>query len=377
MGSCNPIRVCQVVGNMNGGGVEQVVMNYYHHVDRSLVQFDFVVTENSSLVPREELESLGARVFTVPAYAKLAAYKSAIYRLFCSHPEWRIVHSHMNALNVFPLHQAAKAGIPVRIAHSHSTAGSGRGETARNAAKALLRTQANRYPTVRFACGHYAGEWLFGKGSDFTVIPNAIDLGHFSYSPEKRTSLRTELGISQESFVVGHLGRFMAQKNHSFLVDIFAELLKRRPTSVLLLAGEGPLMDEIKRKAVSLGIQDSVHFLGQRSDVDRIYCASDVLCMPSLYEGLPVTGVEAQASGLPLLISDQVTDEILITRRTRKLPLSAGPVGWADILMTMEPSSRLKQLSEADRNALAPYDIVRQGSWLTDKYLQLYGGVEK
>lgn len=125
---------------MNGGGVEQVVMNYYHYLDRSRVQFDFVVTENSTLVPREELESLGARVFTVPAFTKLPAFKSATYRLFCAHPEWRIVHSHLNALNVFPLHQAAKAGIPVRIAHSHSTAGSGRGEAVRNAAKTLLRT---------------------------------------------------------------------------------------------------------------------------------------------------------------------------------------------------------------------------------------------
>lgn len=362
---------------MNGGGVEQVVMNYYHYLDRSRVQFDFVVTENSTLVPREELESLGARVFTVPAFTKLPAFKSATYRLFCAHPEWRIVHSHLNALNVFPLHQAAKAGISVRIAHSHSTAGSGRGEAVRNAAKTLLRTQANRYPTVRFACGRYAGEWLFGKCSDFTVIPNAIDLGRFAFSSEKRTSLRAELGISQESFVVCHLGRFMAQKNHSFLVDIFAELLKRRPSSVLLLAGEGPLMDETKRKADSLGIQDSIHFLGQRSDVDRIYCASDVLCMPSLYEGLPVTGVEAQASGLPLLISDQVTDEILITGRARKLALSAGPVGWADIIMTMEPTSRLEPLSESDQNALASYDIVRQGLKLTEKYLQLYGEVEK
>lgn len=377
MSSFEPIRVCQMVGNMNGGGVEQVVMNYYHHLDRSRVQFDFIVTENSTLVPREELESLGARVFTIPPYTKLAAFKSATYRLFRTHPEWRIVHSHMNALNVFPLHQAAKAGVPVRIAHSHSTAGSGRGEAARNAAKMLLRTQANRYPTVRFACGRYAGEWLFGKDSDFTVIPNAIDLGHFAFSPEKRMSLRTELGISQETFVVGHLGRFMAQKNHSFLVDIFAELLKRRPSSVLLLAGEGPLMEETKRKVASLGIQDSVHFLGQRTDVDRIYCASDVLCMPSLYEGLPVTGVEAQAAGLPLLISDQVTDEILITGRTRKLPLSADPAGWTDFLMTMEPASRLEPLSEADQNALASYDIVRQGSWLTDKYLQLYEEADK
>lgn len=188
-----PMRVCQVVGNMNGGGVEQVVMNYYHHVDRSKVQFDFIVTDSSTIIPKEEMESLGARVFIVPAYTKLPAFESALYDLFREHTEWKIVHSHMNALNVFPLHQAKKAGVPVRISHSHSTAG--KGETAKNIVKAILRTQANRYPTHRFACSKFAGEWLFGADMPFEVMYNAIDLSRFWFSETARAKARADLGL--------------------------------------------------------------------------------------------------------------------------------------------------------------------------------------
>jgi glycosyltransferase involved in cell wall biosynthesis len=369
-----PMRVCQVVGNMNGGGVEQVVMNYYHHVDRSKVQFDFIVTDSSTIIPKEEMESLGARVFIVPAYTKLPAFEATLYDLFREHAEWKIVHSHMNALNVFPLHQAKKAGIPVRISHSHSTWG--RGETKKNAAKSLLRPWSKLYPTELFACGRYAGEWLYGRGTDFTVIPNAIDLSKFAFSPEKRSATRGELGIDEGTFVVGHLGRFMTQKNHVYLLDIFAQLLQRRPDSVLLLAGSGPLIDEVKAKTASLGIQDKVYFLGQRSDADQLYSAFDVLCMPSLYEGLPVVGVEAQASGLPLLISSDVTDEVLITSRARKLSLADGPAAWADVLTSITPGVRKEPLSETDAEALGTYDIVRQGQWLTTRYLELAEGVD-
>ena len=182
-----PIRVAHVVGKMCGGGVEAVVMNYYRHIDRSRVQFDFLVSEGSTLVPREEIGSLGGRVFEVPPYQRPFAYARSLESLFADEG-WPIVHSHVNALSVFPLRAAARAGVPVRIAHSHSTAG--KDEPVKNALKRLLRTQANRYPTHRLACSRYAGEWLFGEGAGFDVLYNAIELDRFPFTAEVRAEAR-------------------------------------------------------------------------------------------------------------------------------------------------------------------------------------------
>ena len=188
----NPIRVAQIVGKMNGGGVEAVVMNYYRHIDRSKVQFDFFVDADSTLVPREEIESLGGRVFEIPPYQHVVEYQRELQRLF-KQEGWKIVHSHINALSVFPLRAAKKAGVPVRIAHSHST--SGKGEYVKNALKAVLKTQSNRYPTHRFACSEFAGEWLFGDAAEFEVVYNAIDLDRFRFNAEARAQARADLGL--------------------------------------------------------------------------------------------------------------------------------------------------------------------------------------
>jgi glycosyltransferase EpsF len=355
------------MGKMLGGGVEAVVMNYYRHVDRSKVQFDFLVDSDSTLVPRDEIESLGGRVFVVPPYQRQFSYQRKLEALF-QEQRCLIVHSHVNTLSVFPLRAAKRAGVPVRIAHSHSTANPD--ERAKTAMKDILRTQANRYPTERFACGKYAGEWLFGKGSDFTVIPNAIDLRKFVFSTEKRNALRAELGINGDSFVVLHMGRFVEQKNHRFLVEIFAELLKERPGAVLLLAGEGPLRSEIELKVESLGIADSVRFLGQRPDADALYSAADVFCLPSLYEGLPVVAVEAQASGLPMLMSDKVTHEALISSRAWMLPLTSGAAEWAGAVDGIG-GDRFNPMGEEDERAISRYDIENAAPLLTQKYLEL------
>lgn len=178
-----PIRVAQVVGKMVGG-VEAVVMNYYRHIDRSKVQFDFLVDSDSTLVPREEIESLGGRVFEIPPYQHVVEYQRELQRLF-KEENWKIVHSHINALSVFPLRAAKKAGIPVRIAHSHST--SGKGEFAKNVIKGSLKLFSTRYPTDLAACTEHAGKWLFGS-SCFTVFNNAIDLNNFSFNRSIRTS---------------------------------------------------------------------------------------------------------------------------------------------------------------------------------------------
>lgn len=362
-----PIRVAQVVGKMNGGGVEAVVMNYYRHIDRSRVQFDFLVDADSTLVPRDEIESLGGRVFEISPYQHVLEYQRELRRLF-KQEGWKIVHSHINALSVFPLCAAKKASVPVRIAHSHST--SGKGEYAKNALKTMLKTQANRYPTHRFACGRYAGEWLFGKGTDFDVIYNAIDLNRFSFDAEARAQARADLGLVGDQFAIGHVGRFTAQKNHAFLIDVFEQVVKRRDDAVLLLVGSGEDEDSVRAKVAERGLMDCVKFLGQRDDVDRLYSAFDVFVLPSLYEGLCVVGVEAQAAGLPCLFSDAITREVDMSGKNEFLTID-DLAPWVDGLCNLSTNGLVsRELANSSR--FTNYDINAQALLLAEKYEKLY-----
>lgn len=353
------------MGKMVGGGLEAVVMSYYRHIDREKVQFDFIVDEDSTLVPREEIESLGGRVFTVPPYQRVVAYQRVLLRLF-REQGWTIVHSHENALSVIPLRAAKRAGVPVRIAHSHST--SGPGEPARNAMKWVLRRFANVYPTHRMACSRHAGEWLFGKGAEFDVLYNAIELDRFRFDSRVRAEVRAELGIPDSSLIVGHIGRFVTQKNHAFLLEIFGRIVRDGVDAVLVLAGDGPLRPDMERKAKGLGVSDRVRFLGQRSDVSRLYQAFDVFCLPSLYEGLGIVAVEAQASGLPCVLSTEVPREVEVTGWCTFLSLHAPAERWSAAV------ERATSLSDRDVAALGnfkDYDIDEAAPKLTGWYEEL------
>ena len=359
-----PIRVAQVMGKMLGGGVESVVMNYYRHIDRSKVQFDFLVDADSTRVPEEEIKALGGRVFRIPPYQHPLCYRKELVRLF--HEEhWPIVHSHINTLSVFPLSAAKKAGVPVRIAHSHSTMG--KGEFAKNLMKLALRPLSNLYPTERFACSEYAGKWLFGRDANFTVIPNAIELEKFHFDPVLRQETRRELDIADDMFLVGHVGRFMPQKNQTFLVDVLAGLLPKRPDAMLAFVGDGPDRTAVQQHVEELGIADHVLFLGQRSDVNRLYQAFDVFCLPSLYEGLCVVGIEAQRAGLPCLFSDAITREVDVTGASRFMPITS-PEEWISFLSAIESGTRIS----SSEKVFSDYDISENAQKLTSVYLKLF-----
>ena len=355
------------MGKMVGGGLEAVVMNYYRHIDRTKVQFDFIVDEDSTLVPREEIESLGGRVFTVPPYQHVVAYQKALVGLF-REQGWTIVHSHENALSMFPLRAAKRAGVPVRIAHSHST--SGRGEPARNAMKWVLRRFSNVYPTHRMACSRHAGEWLFGKSTEFDVLYNAIELDRFRFDPRERAGVRSELGIPDSALVVGHIGRFVTQKSHAFLLEVFDQIVMDGADAVLVLAGDGPLRSEIERRVQEMGLSDRVRVLGQRDDANRLYQAFDVFCLPSLYEGLGIVAVEAQASGLPCVLSTEVPREVEVTDECTFLGLRESTERW---------SAAIEQAAlRSDRGAIhledfRNYDIDCAARDLEARYLGLAG----
>lgn len=363
------IRIAQIVGQMNGGGVEAVVMNYYRHIDRNRVQFDFIVDSNSAMIPDREIEQLGGRVFTVSPITKLASHKKELMNLFRS-GDWKIVHSHRNALSPIPLWVAKDAGIPIRIAHSHST--SGKGEIAKNVLKSALKPFSSCFPTHKLACSKYAGEWLFGRNSDFEVLYNAIDLDKYAFSSDIRNEVRNELMVPEDAFLVGHVGRFMPQKNHRFLLESFAELLSVRKNAKLVLVGDGEYRHQAEKWVSNKGMSNDVLFLGQRSDVNRLYQAFDVFALPSLYEGLCLVGVEAQRSGLPCIMSDAITREVDLTGNIQFLPID-DPGLWALRLSGLSAGSRIDVSPESFRQ----YDISTAAVWLTNYYLRLYDTCEE
>lgn len=281
------IIVAHIMGKWNGGGVESVVMNYYRNIDRNKIQFHFLCDEDSTDIPYEEIEKLGGKVIVIPPYQKLFKYQKELYRIFKEN-NYKIVHSHINALSVFPLRIAKKAGVPIRIAHSHST--SNKKEWKKNILKMILRPLSKLYANNYFACTEYAGKWLFGKKvverKELNVINNAIDLKKFEFNENTRKALREELGIKDDTLIIGHVGRFMKQKNHEFLVEVFNEVYKKNQNTLLILIGQGPLLSEIKQKAINLNIEDKIKFIGQVTDVEKYYNIMDIFLFPSIYEGL-------------------------------------------------------------------------------------------
>lgn len=311
-----PVIVAQIMGKMIGGGVESVIMNYYRHLDRTKVQFDFICDADSTNIPREEIERLGGKVIICPPYQKLPQYVKFLEKLF-DEKKYKVVHANINTLSVFPLYAAKRAGVPVRIAHSHNT--SNPREIVRNLIKNCLRVFSKVYATDYFACSEKAGRYQFGKRAAekglVRIIPNAIEIEKFRFDEVAREKLRQELGLRENDFVIGHVGRFVPQKNHTFLIDVFAKVKKTRPEAKLMLIGQGPLEEKIRGKVHRLGLEKDVLFLGQRNDVNKLYSAMDVFVLPSLYEGLPVVGVEASVNGLPCILSSTITDELEKDRR--------------------------------------------------------------
>ena len=228
-----PIRIAEIIGKWVGGGVETVVMNYYRQIDHSKIQFDFICDDDSINIPYKEIESLGGRVILIPPYQKVFCYQKKLIEVLKNN-KYKIIHSHINTLSVFPLRAAKKAGVPVRIAHSHST--TNKKEWKKNAMKSVLKCFSKVYATDYFACTEYAGRWLFGNkivnNGELFVLSNAIDLEKFEFKETTRNKKRQELGLSSDTFVVGNIGRFVPQKNHTFLIDIYYQICKINKNSV-------------------------------------------------------------------------------------------------------------------------------------------------
>ncbi len=324
------IKTAQVIGKLAAAGVENVVNNYCRFSDPAAVSFDLFVDTTSEHSPPEDMVQRGIAYHYVPSSAHPLARVIALVRLFRS-GGYQVVHAHLNTLNVLTLFAAWLAGVPVRVSHNHSTAD--RGEGFRAFIKLLLRPTATWFATAYMACGEKAARWLFGNrrvdAGRVTILPNAIDVCKFRYDPLQREQIRQELGL-QGKQVIGHIGRFMPQKNHGFLLKCFAQCHASHPQTHLLLAGGGEGIRSAREQAERLGVSDAVCFAGVRNDPWRLYSVMDVFMLPSLYEGVPVVCVEAQANGLPCLVSDHVSMEAAVGGDVTFLPLD--PSAWIQAL---------------------------------------------
>lgn len=364
----DPIRVLHVIGSMNRGGAEAMIMNLYRNIDRTRVQFDFVENTTDRAAFDDEIEALGGRIFRCPHYngKNHFAYVRWWRDFFSAHPgQFAAVHGHLGSTAAIYLAIAKKHGI-YTIAHSHS-AGAG-----------SLMYRAFAYPTRYvadhfFACSADAGISRYGKkvGSDpnkCQVFNNAIDTRKFVYQPETRRRIRGLLRIPETTLVIGHVGRLTAAKNHLFLLDVFTQIRKRHPDAVLLLVGDGELRSRIEDAVAEKHLEDAVIMTGVQPNVWDYYQAMDVFVFPSVFEGLPVAMVEAQTAGLPCCISTNVAQEAAITDLVEFIPLEIGAGNWAAHVLQRANAPRRDMGRIMEQ---AGFDVSATSKWLENFYMKV------
>lgn len=368
-----PIRILHILHGMGQGGAETMIMNYYRSLDRNQVQFDFLLTSDQKGAYEDEIVKLGGRVYRVPLLTKLTPWKylSAINHFFKEHPEYRIVHSHTSSKSTFPLWIAKRNHVPVRISHSHiAKSEKGMNGHIRDFLKPFLKKVATDF----FACGEDAAIWLYGKKfcdcHEIVVLNNAIHSSLYRENEAVRKEMRTKLNL-EGHFVVGHVGRFFPQKNHTFIVDVFQAIYEKNPSARLVLVGDGNLRSEIEEKILGLGLQDTVILTGNVPDVYNYMQAMDVFLFPSHYEGLPLVLIEAQAAGLKCFSSaGAVTEEVNLTGLVEYIPLSHPVDEWADQIL--EYAGGYKRKDTYEEIVKSGYDAEAAVKWLQNFYLQKY-----
>ena len=360
-----PIRIAQIIGKWVGGGVESVIMNYYRNIDRNKIQFDFIIDEDSTIDPPiKEIEEMGGQVIFCPPYQKTIKYEKFLIDLFKKN-KYKIVHSNINALSIFPLKAAMKAGVKIRIAHSHST--SNRKEWKKTLLKSFLKLFSKKYANVLCACSEFAGKWLFGtntlKKGKVIIINNGIDIKLYKFNKNIRNDIRNSIGLSENDKVIGHIGRFVKQKNHDFIIEIFKKLYEKDNNYKLMLIGTGTLIKNIKEKVNLLGLSKAVYFLGQKENANRYYNAMDLFLFPSLYEGLGMSLIEAQVNKLRCIASSEVPQKARISNGISFLKLNLSQEEW---IKEIEISLNRKDIKLNDK--IRDYDIEIQAKKLNYYY---------
>lgn len=371
-----PIRILQIVTQMNRAGMESRLMDLYRNIDKEKIQFDFYTCREESGVFDDEIRKYGGKIY----YNKpltvggILSISKRFKFFFKQHKEYKIVHCHLNQWSGIILHGAKSASVPIRIAHSRTGL---KTINKKNFVKNIIKIPVNSNATHRFAVSKEAAEWLFGKKatSEGGVIiwPNAIDITKFKFNSIDREEYRSKLNIEDDLTLI-HVGNIRPEKNHEYLLNILLEVLKRKSKTKLLIVGKDYLNEQMQKYAEELGITNNIHFLGSRSDVSKLLNAADVFVFPSLYEGFPGAVLEAQASGLPCFISNTITDEVVLHKNVKKMDINIKPEKWAEKILDINPENRHIKSNELKENG---YDILETSKKMEDFYLTISKNIEE
>ena len=377
MNNNDPIRVLHVVTHLNRNGLESRIMDIYRNIDRNQIQFDFMIHRNDMGDFGKEIKSLGGKIYVMRRFSPktFLKYLNELDHFFDEHKEYKIVHAHLNSMSTWVLRAAKRHDIPIRIAHSRN---SSLDHNIRALPKWISKQFINRYTTDRFGCSQMAGDWLFGKkysyGDTFRVIPNAIQVDKFIWNPETRLTKRQELGLNDEIAVID-VARLSDQKNHEYLLRVYAEIKKRLPNSKLFLAGSGEKETMIRQFAKEHNLEKDVILLGSRSDVADLYQAMDMFLFPSKFEGFGTVIIEAQMTNLLTIASDTIPQETKLCDCVEFLPITADPETWAEKAVSMLRSDNRKDNLKIIQEA--GYDIRQQYRIMQDFYLKKVNELRK
>lgn len=367
-----PIRILHCVGGMNVGGVETLIMNIYRRIDKRKIQFDFAVEEENTCFYDEEILSMGGRIYSHPKPSKfgIKSYVMALRRTLSENGAFSCVHSHVHFFSGIILRTARKNGVPLRIAHSHTSHSADNNKLLRKLYSSYMRRLIHHNATHLFACSNLAGRSLFGENFNFLILPNVISLEQYNDALYDHTELRKKYGFPEDAMIIGHVGRFDPPKNHKFLINIFRKVLDEVPNAHLLLIGDGPLKNQINEMVNLLKLESRVHFWGIRRDVPKLLNILDLFLFPSLYEGLGTVLIEAQAVGVPCVVSDGITPEVdLGLHLVHFLSLDSKPEVW---VTTMLKAQKVSAPSRWENRRLtlkrSGYDVDDAVKFLTNLY---------
>lgn len=363
------IRVLHILHSMNRGGAEAMLMNYYRNIDRTRVQFDFLLTEQKRCQYEEEIEQMGGKVYRVPllTFSNPFLYINGVQKFLKEHPEYRIVHSHTSSKSAVPLWVAKRCGVPVRVCHAHSS-NSGRGFE--GFLRWVLGVWLKRVATDFMSCGEGATVCWYGKEylNKARFVPNAVDVEKYRFNESIRQTVREKLHLSDGECVLGMVSRFHPVKNHLFALDVLHALKKQGCKARLLFVGDGELRKDIESKSHDLALDDDVVMAGLVSDVPSYLQAMDMVLMPSINEGLPVSLIEAQTNGLSVIASTGVPPEVDVTGNVEFLPLEVET--WANVLISKMEKGVSRDVDAVKKVRNAGYDIKVAGKELEEWYLE-------
>lgn len=362
------IRILQIFRNLNIGGSQTLVMNLYKNMDKTKVQFDFIVSEDGYY--DEQIKEMGGKIYKIDYITKVgqSKYKKQLIKFFETHSQYKVIHSHIDQVSGIVMEAAKEAHVPVRISHSHST--NNTNNLIYKIYKKYLQNKIIKNATHLFACSEQAAKWLFKKRfKEATIIRNGIDTSKFKYSLEDRKRLRKQFNILDNELLWGHVGNFLKVKNHTFLLEVFYEYTKLDSNIKLMLVGDGILRETIEKKIKMLNIEDKVVLLGNRNDVSSLCSAFDIYVFPSLYEGISTAMIEAQAEGLKVFTSNNINRLTNISETMKFISLDLSAVEWAKIIYESDKTRNENMLEKVQSSG---YDIKFIAEKLENKYIELY-----